>query len=104
MRGRLAEIDEAVEAERAQRRHAERHVAGDVTQRVAAAITVCARVRQLADAGAVEDDDDGAGEGGQESFSWRNWSTDAIVVGDSPGPSNQIRLGSLRNHINCRLA
>ena len=30
--------------------------------------------------------------------------TEAIVVGDSPGPSNQVRPGSLRNQINCRRA
>ena len=54
---------DAAEAERAQRRQRERHPAGDVAERVAALDRrTTAGVRQLADADAVEDDDDGAGE------------------------------------------
>ena len=101
---RPAEIHEAVQPERAQRWHAKRNLTHDVAQRVTAAIAIHVSIRQFADTDAVEDDDDRSVERGQGTLSSRNRNTEAIVVGDSPGPSNQVRLGSLRNQINCRFA
>ena len=53
------------ETERAKRGHGQTDLAGDVAERVAAAIAVSISVGQLADTHAVEDDeDDPAGNGG----------------------------------------
>ena len=48
------------QAERLKRRHAEHRLTADVAERVAALIAVRGRVGQLADADAVEDDDEDA--------------------------------------------
>ena len=62
--GRPAQVDDPPQSERAERRHGQSDVVGDVAERVAAAIAVSIGIRQLADTHAVEDDDDGpAGNG-----------------------------------------
>ena len=58
----MPEIDDPREAERMKRRHLQVNVRGDVAERVAALIAVGGRVGQLADADAVEDEDDRSGE------------------------------------------
>jgi len=50
------------EPQRPECRDAQRHGTGDVAERVAALVAVGARIRQFADANAVEDDEDDAGE------------------------------------------
>ena len=50
--------------EGAKRRKAQRHLLRDVAEGVAALVAVGDGIGQLADADAVEHDDDGAGEGG----------------------------------------
>ena len=77
----------------------ERDAAGDVAERIAAFVAVRRGVGQLADADAVHDDDDGAREA-SHSREVRKSSTASIVAEASPGPSNQLRVGSLRNQIN----
>ena len=58
----IAEIDDASEAERAERGHAQRHHAREVAQRVAAAIAIAVRVGQLAHADTVKDYEDDSAE------------------------------------------
>ena len=58
-----AQRHHAIQTERTQRRHVQRNAAGDMTNRVAPFVAVCTSVGQLADADAVEHDDDHAGEG-----------------------------------------
>ena len=54
--------DQSIESERPQRREPQRHLAGDVAERVAPLVPVGRRVGQFADADAVHDDDEGSGE------------------------------------------
>jgi hypothetical protein len=53
---RTADIDNARQPKLAQRRHTQGHAARDVAERIAAAIAVRCRIRQFADADAVEND------------------------------------------------
>jgi len=60
--GRRAQIDEAIQSQRPQRRDCQRHAPGNVPQRVTALVAVSRGIGQLADPHAVKDDDDGAAE------------------------------------------
>jgi hypothetical protein len=57
-----AQMDEAIQTQRPQRRDCQRESPGDVPQRIAALVAVRRGVGQLANPHAVEDDDDGAAE------------------------------------------
>ena len=67
----VADRRDAPQAERAQRRQRERHPPRDVAEGVAALVAVRRRIRQFADADAVEHDDDGSSNSG-ENFSGRS--------------------------------
>jgi hypothetical protein len=54
-----------IEPEGAKGRHFQPDLARDVAEGITAFVAIGGRIGQLADADAVEDDDDGAGEGGQ---------------------------------------
>jgi hypothetical protein len=59
------DIDDAIQTERAQIRDPQRNMTRDVAERVAPFIAVRRRIRQLAAADAVEDDQENAGKGCQ---------------------------------------
>ena len=65
-----AEVREAAEAKGPERGQFQRHARGDVPQRVAALVAVGRRVGQLADADAVEHDDDRAADGRAAHCCW----------------------------------
>ena len=65
-----ADVDNAIQPEAAQRGHAKRHLARDVSQRVAAFVAVHARIPKGAGAHAVEHDDDDSGKKGGHGLLW----------------------------------
>ena len=111
-RRRAADRDDAAEAERPQRRQRSGTCARDVAERVAALSPYATGVGQLADADAVEHDDDDASEGVARDVDEESSAVveHARLHGGHAScrrlarAVEPCRLGSLRNQINCRRA
>ena len=98
-----ADVDQTRQPERTQRRHAQAGGAGDVAEGVAALVAVRRRIRQLADADRVHDDENDTGEGRHREVQGgaaRGSRRPAV----SPAASSQRTPASLRNQIAWRRA